>query len=73
MQRRYFTLTLSALMLGLATSPTISAENQAPLDGKVVLSRLLDIIDQVGIILPGEGFKSIKLQDPIEKLIRLLG
>jgi hypothetical protein len=51
-------------MLGLVTSPTINAENQAP---------LLDIIDQVSIILPGEGFKSIKLQDPIEKLIRLLG
>lgn len=60
-------------MLGLATSPAISAENQAPLDGKVVLSRLLEIIDQVAIILPGEGFKSIKLQDPIEKLIRLWG
>jgi len=41
--------------------------------GEKYLLRMLKVIDQIGVILPGQGFKSIKLGDTREKLISRWG
>ena len=60
-------------MAGLITSLASAADKQTIPAPEVIFYRLLKIIDQAGTIIPGEGFKSVKLGDPIEKLIRLWG
>ena len=68
---------LRALPLLLVSAP---ATAQAPQDtqttsneSRLLLSRLLDIIDQAGIIIPGKGFKSVQVGDPVRKLVELWG
>ncbi len=72
-QRRQLLAAIPALLLGHFASPTFAAEITPSQDRDAIIIRLLEIIDQVGIIIPGKGFKSIKLGDPFEKLIRLWG
>lgn len=38
-----------------------------------MMLRMFDIIDKIGIIIPGQGFKSIKIGDSRGRLIQLLG
>ncbi len=72
-RRRQLLAGIPALLLGRFTSPAFAAEITSSQERDAVITRLLEIIDQVGIIIPGEGFKSIKLGDPFEKLVRLWG
>jgi hypothetical protein len=71
--RRLFLTMMSSSLLGLMGLPALSAENQSEQEKQAILLHILEIIDQVGIIIPGKGFKSIKLGDPVEKLIQLWG
>lgn len=68
---------LLALPILLASSPAASQSRQdkqsASNEGQLLLSRLLDIIDQAGIIIPGQGFKSIRIGDPASRLVELWG
>lgn len=71
--RRQFIAAVPALLLGLGATPAFAAGNTSARDHEVILTHILEVIDLVGVIIPGEGFKSIKLGDPFEKLIRLWG
>jgi hypothetical protein len=77
MPRRAYPSTLAPLLLGLSLSlgsASLAANgHQTSLDSAVLFSRILEIIDKAGTIIPGEGFKSIKIGDPFKKLITLWG
>lgn len=54
--------------------PATPATNQNPLgDGEQAIIKLLEVIDQVGIIIPGKGFKSFQLGQTREQLVKLWG
>jgi len=71
--RRQFLTQFSSSLLGLASLSALSAEISPEEKRQAILIRILQIIELAGIITPGEGFKSIKLGDSAEKLIRLWG
>lgn len=71
--RRQFLASIATMLTGFITLPAYAVSNQSSQATDIILYHLLDIIDQIGIIIPGKGFKSIQLGDPIEKLIRLWG
>jgi len=71
-QRRQAIAMLCLCLAGLSPSPAYSAGVSPSKENDVILVHLLGIIDQLGII-PGEGFKSIKLGDSYEKLVQLWG
>ena len=64
---------LLSLLLGLSAPSAPGAVTKSELEKQAIIMHLLEIIDKVGIIIPGEGFKSIKLGEPVEKLIKLWG
>ena len=58
----------------LTTLPTTPPDAQkAPSNEEQAIINLLKIIDQVGVILPGAGFKSFKLGQTREQLVKLWG
>ncbi len=71
--RRQFLTVMSSSLLGLMSFPTLSAEDQSDLKKQAILAHILETIDQVGIIIPGKGFKSIQLGDSVDKLIKIWG
>lgn len=83
--QRYLILlpVLLALFVGLPAQAQTPAQNSATKaaglmgtpqsSGEKYLLRMLKVIDQVGVILPGEGFKSIKLGDSREQLLARWG
>lgn len=73
MRRRDFTLAVPALVLGLAVTPGQAAENMHVPEDSAAFAQLIRIIDQTGTIIPGQGFKSIKLGESFEQLIRKWG
>ena len=46
---------------------------QLPSDGEQAVIKLILILDQVGVIIPGTGFKSFQLGQTREQLIKLWG
>jgi hypothetical protein len=64
---------VSAPLLGLMSFPALSAGINSEQEKQVILAHILETIDQVGIIIPGKGFKSIQLGDSVDKLIELWG
>ena len=60
-------------MLGLTVLPGQAADNRHIPEDSAAFVQLIKIIDQTGTIIPGQGFKSIKLGDSFEKLIRTWG
>lgn len=73
MKRRHFILTIPAILFGLTATPVLAAGEPAQSDAESVLPYLLKIIDKAGTIIPGVGFKSIKLGDPLAKLVQRWG
>ena len=71
--RRQFLTMMPASLLGLMSPPTLSDEIKSELEKQAVLAHILETIDQVGIIIPGEGFKSIQLGDSVDELIKIWG
>jgi len=71
--RRQFLTKFALSIAGLISVSANAAKTSTDEQSKAVLTRLLKIVDQVGIIIPGEGFKSIKLGDSAEKLVQLWG
>ena len=78
MQRRLFVSTLlpllASLSVGLWPAALAASEHKAQMDAGALFSRLLNIIDQAGIIIPGEGFGAapeipIKEEDKSGQLI----
>jgi hypothetical protein len=64
---------LFSLLLGVNAPQAVATATKSEIEKQILITHLLEIIDKVGIIIPGEGFKSIKLGEPVEKLIRLWG
>jgi hypothetical protein len=64
---------VSLSLSGLMCLPVLSAEDPFEQNKQAILAYILETIDKVGIIIPGKGFKSIKLGDEAEKLIQLWG
>jgi len=81
LSQRY--LLLAPLLLILLPGLTVQAQNsdsKAPSafgapqsSGEKYLLRMLKVIDQVGVIIPGQGFKSIKLGETREQLVTRWG
>jgi len=68
---RYLTLAplLLALFAGIPAQAQTPGFNSAPQSsGEKYLLRMLKVIDQIGVIIPGQGFKSVKLGDTREQL-----
>lgn len=51
----------------------VAITQQQPSDGEQAVITLLKVLDQVGIIIPGIGFKSFQLGQTREQLIKLWG
>jgi hypothetical protein len=64
---------LFSLSLSLSALSTSATGAKSELEKQLILTHLLEIVDKVGIVIPGEGFKNIKLGEPVEKLLRLWG
>ena len=64
---------LLSLLLGLSAPSAPGAVTKPELEKQAIIVHLLEIIDKIGIIIPGEGFKSMKLGEPVEKLIKRWG
>ena len=74
MRRRQLLVALPALLLPSLAAAQQQADNDPNRpDGEEFLSRLLLVIDQAGIIIPGRGFKSIAIGDSAEQLLELWG
>lgn len=71
MHRRGFIKTACTLLLCAGSGQLAFADQQALDQSR--LTRLLDIVDKVGVIIPGQGFKSIKIGDSAARLVQLWG
>ncbi len=64
---------LFSLLLGQTALSALAAGTITELEKQVLKAHVLEIVDKVGIIIPGGGFKNITLGDPVEKLIQRWG
>lgn len=69
---------LASLLLGLSITTASIAQNTLPKPGGItkpveLIGRVLEVLDQVGVIIPGKGFNSIHLGQPLTQLVALWG